>query len=74
MAPLFRSSPKDWATLYTVLSHMQDINAVVLGEDAKVLITLDIDLYKLAVQLIESVKNKHWLLNSKQGVLDAFSQ
>ena len=62
VAPLFRDSPKDWATLWTVLSHTQDINALVLGEDAKVFITLDMDLYKLAVQLKQSVKNKHWVL------------
>ena len=62
VAPLLRNSPKDWATLYTVLSMSQDISAVVVGPNKRVIITLDMDLYKQAIQLQESVKNKHWLL------------
>ena len=62
LAPLFRNSPKDWATLYTVLSYTQDVNAVVLGGTEKTIITLDLDLYKLALQLKDSVKNKNWIL------------
>ena len=44
VAPLLRNPPKDWETLFTVISHTQGINAVVLGEEEKVFITLDMDL------------------------------
>ena len=62
LAPFFRNSPKDWATLYTVLSYTQDVNAVVLGGTEKTIITLDMDLSKLALQLKALVKNKNWKL------------
>ena len=35
VAPLFRQSPTDYATLYTVLSLTQNISAVVVGKDKK---------------------------------------
>ena len=50
------------ATLYTLLSLTQDINAVVLEESEKTIITLGMDLYKLALQLKESVRYKNWIL------------
>ena len=62
VAHLFTNSPKEWATLYNFLSHTQYINIVVLGGSENVFITLDMDLYKLAIKLKESVKNKHWVL------------
>ena len=40
----------------------QDISAVVVGPNRRTYIMLDIDLYKCAIQLQESVKNKNWLL------------
>ncbi len=62
VAPIFRNSPKDLATLYTVLSMSQDISAKIVGPNHRVIITLDMDLYKTALQLQMSVKNKKWLL------------
>ena len=58
IAPILRNSPKDWATLYTVLSMSQDISAKIVGPNHRVIITLDMDLYKTALQLQMSVKNK----------------
>ena len=61
VAPLFRNSPHDMATLYTVLSLTQGINAQVLG-DGKTLITLDIAILNDVYKLRASVKNKNWVL------------
>ena len=62
VSPILQTSPTDWGTLYTVLCMAQNISAVVVGPNHRVVITLDMDLYKRAIQLQESVKNKHWLL------------
>ena len=62
VAPLFRASPTDYGTLYTVLMLTQGISAVVVGPERRVLITLDLDLYNRAVKIQQSVGNKHWLL------------
>ena len=62
MSPVLRSSPKDLATLYTALKMCQNVSAEVVGPHRRVLITLDLELYKLAVQIQQSTGNKHWLL------------
>ena len=62
VSPIVRNSPKDWSTLYTILCTAQEISTVVIGPNHLVVITLDMDLYKCATQLQESIKNKHWLL------------
>ena len=62
IAPLFRTSPTDLATLYTVLSLTQQISASIVGPDKRTLITLDLDLYNRAIQIQESVGNKNWML------------
>ena len=62
VAPILRNSPKDFATLYTVLSMAQEISAVVVGPSRRVIFTLDMDLYKLALQVQQSTGNKQWLL------------
>lgn len=64
VAPLLRTSPTDYGTLYTVLCLAQDISAVVIGPERRTLITLDLDLYQRAIQLKESVKNKNWVLRA----------
>ena len=64
VAPLFRTSPTDYCTLYTVLCLAQDISALVVGPERWTLITLDLDLYQRALQLQESVKNKYWVLRA----------
>ena len=50
------------ATLYTALKMCQNVSAEVVGPHRRVLITLDLELYKLAVQIQQSTGNKHWLL------------
>ena len=70
VSPILRNPPKDWATLYTILCMAQEIIAVVIRPNHRVVITLDMDLYKCAIQLQESIKNKHWLL--KPGHLHKF--
>ena len=67
IAPLFRTSPTDYATLYTVLSLKQEISATIIGPNRRTLITLDLDLYNRAIQIQESVGNKNWILRA--GVL-----
>ena len=62
VTPILRRPPKDWPTLLTVLSMAQEISAVVVGPNRRVVITLDMDLYRSALKLRASVKNKHWLL------------
>ena len=62
IAPLFKTSPTDYATLYTVLMLTQGISAVVVGPEKKTLITLDLDLYNRAVQIKQSVGNRNWIL------------
>ena len=64
VAPLFRTSPTDYSTLYTVLCMAQDISCVVVGPDRRTVITLDLDLYQRALQLQESVKNRNWVLRA----------
>ena len=61
VAPLFRNSPHDYATLWTVLSLTQEINAQVLG-NGKCLITLDIAILNDAYKLRSSVRNNNWVL------------
>ena len=61
VAPLFRNSPHDYATLWTVLSLTQEINAQVLG-NGKCLITLDIAILNYAYKLRSSVRNNNWVL------------
>ena len=45
VAPLFRQSPTDYGTLYTILKLTQGINTYVTGADSRTIITLDLDLY-----------------------------
>ena len=40
----------------------QDISAVVVGPERRTIITLDMDLYRCALKLKVSMKNKNWLL------------
>jgi len=67
LAPLFKTSPTDFATLYTALRLTQNISAVVVGPERRTVIELDLDLYNRAMQIQQSVKNQNWIL--KAGVL-----
>ena len=67
VAPLFKTSPTDYATLYTVLMLTQGISAFVVGPERKTLITLDLDLYNRALHIQQSVGNTNWILRA--GVL-----
>ena len=62
IAPLFKTSPTDYSTLYTALCLTQEISASVVGPNRRTLITLDLDLYNHALQIQESVLNKNWIL------------
>ena len=48
--------------MYTILSMSQEISVKIVGPNQRVVIKLDMDLYKMAVQLQMAAKNKHWLL------------
>ena len=67
IAPLFKTSPTDYTTLYTVLMLTQGISAFVVGPERKTIITLDLDLYNRALQIQQSVGNTNWILRA--GVL-----
>ena len=67
IAPLFRTSPTDYTTLYTVLSLTQVISATITGPNRCTLITLDLNLYNREIQIQESVVNENWILRA--GVL-----
>ena len=62
VAPLFKSSPTDYSTLYTILCLTQEISAVVVGPECRTVITLDMDLYERALKIQQSVGNSNWVL------------
>ena len=64
LSPLFRTSPTDYATLYTVLMLTQGISAFVVGPARRTLITLDLDLYQRALKIQQSVGNSNWVLRA----------
>lgn len=64
VAPLFKTSPTDYGTLYTVLRLSQGISATVVGPHRKTLITLDLDLYSRALKIQQSVGNANWILRA----------
>ena len=64
IAPLFKTSPTDYGTLYTVLRLTQGISATVVGPQRKTLIMLDLDLYSRALKIQQSVGNTNWILRA----------
>ena len=64
IAPLFRTSPTDYGTLYTALQLTPGISATVVGSQRKTLITLDLDLYARALKIQQSVGNTNWILRA----------
>ena len=44
VAPLFKTSPTDYAALYSILTLTQETSAVVVGPERRNIITLDLDL------------------------------
>ena len=51
VSPILPRPPHDYGTLFTMLSIAQDISAVVVRPNRKVLITLEMDLYVRAMHL-----------------------
>ena len=62
VAPLLKTPPTNYGTLYTGLKMAQGISAEIVGPDRKTLITLDMDLYCRALKLQYSVQNSNWIL------------
>ena len=62
IVPLFKQSPTDYATLYTILMLTQDISAVVVGPERRIVITLDHDLYERAIKIQQSTGNSNWVV------------
>ena len=68
IAPLFKPSPTNITTLYTVLMLRQVVSAVVVGPERKTIITFDLDLfYSSALHIQQTVGNTNWVLQA--GVL-----
>ena len=57
VAPLFKSSPTDYRTFYTVLQLTQGISTQVVGPQRRTLITLDLGLYARTLKIQQSVGN-----------------
>ena len=62
VAPLLKTSPTNYGTLYTALKLAQGISAEIVGPDRKTLISLDMDLYCRALRLQLSERNINWVL------------
>ena len=62
VAPLLKSSPTDYATLYTALMMAQGFSTAVVGEERKTVITLDLDLYFRALHIQQTEQNSNWIL------------
>ena len=69
VAPLLRSPPTDYSTLNSALCLAQGISAVVVGQNRRTVITLDLDLYERAIKLQLTSGNSNWLL--RMGELHA---
>ena len=67
IAPLFKTSPTDITTLYTVLMLTQGISAVIVSSERKTILTFDLDLYNHALQTQQAVRNTNCFLRT--GVL-----
>ena len=62
IATLFKTSPTDITTLYTVLLLTQGVSAVVVCPERKTILTLDLDLCSRALQIQQTVGNTNWVL------------
>ena len=51
MMPLLAAPAHEWSTMLAVLMQAQKITAVVMGENHKIVITFDLQLYEKAVKL-----------------------
>ena len=67
IAPLFKPSPTNITTLYTVLMLRQVVSTVVVGPERKTILTLDLDLYSNALHIQQTVGKTNWVLQA--GVL-----
>ena len=64
IAPLLRTSPTDYGTLYTALMLCQGVSAVVVGPERRTMITLDLDRYSRTLKIQQSVGNTNWILRA----------
>ena len=64
VALLFKTSPTDYATLYTVLSLTQEISAIAMGPEQSTIVTLDLVLYERTIKIQESVSCSRWVLRA----------
>ena len=62
ISPVLRSSLKDLLNLYTALKMCPNISFEAVDPNRRVVVTLDVDLYKPALQIQISTGNKQWLL------------
>ena len=65
MLPIINSPVHEWTTLVTVLERLYELNRVVCPENpGKVLVTLDMDLYKRALKLehLDEQYSGKWML------------
>jgi len=67
VAPLFKMTPTDYATLFSVLSITQEFSAVVIGPEGHMIITLDLALYEQALKIQQSEEN-NWVLRLEHVV------
>lgn len=61
IAPQFKTST-DYVTLHTVLRQTQGISVFVVGAERKTVITFDLDLYRHALQIQQTVGKANWIL------------
>ena len=62
--PIINAPAHEWATLVTALNQLTKLNELVSGPEAKLLVTLDMDLYKRALKMehLEPQYKGKWLL------------
>ena len=59
---LFKQSPTDYVSLYTVLMLTQDRSVVVVGPERRTVITLVLDLYERAIKIQQCTSNSNWVI------------
>ena len=64
VATLFKTSPTDYATVYSVLTLTQEISAVVVGTARRIIITPDLYLYERAFNIQQSAGSNRWVLKA----------
>lgn len=62
--PIINAPAHDWSTLLTGLDQLTKLNSIVSGPDRKVVVTLDMDLYKrtLKIEYLDPKYKNKWIL------------